>query len=360
MSKKSRIYATATILAVLAGQWASAAADGLSTSAATNHSAGTSSDTSEKAQEVTVTAHRVELEKRAAKFVNQIAATENGDEGLARWEAPPVCPLVAGLPRQDGEYILERLTEIAIGAQVPLADEHCRPNLYILVTAQPEGLLRGMEKRNRTFTFGYNPSLRAETPASVVDEFIKTPRAVRAWYNSAEKDAWGHALSYCPAADIAAIECAGIGLPMLNTSSATQGPMGTPARIQSGCSASHFDPGQVYQCGRAVAGGTHISFNNMWWLSRVFVIVDQKRLRQVKLPQLADYVAMTGFAKLKPNARLGDAPTILTLFNAEPEAAPTGLTDWDKAFLKSLYATEQKSKLQRSQIARQMVREMTP
>ncbi len=124
--------------------------------------------------EVTVTARRLELQKRVSQFVNQIAASENGSEGLARWEAPPACPLVSGLPRQDGEYILERLTQIAIGAGVPLADENCRPNLYILVTGQPEDLLRGMEKRNRVFTFGYNPALRAETPASVVDEFIKT------------------------------------------------------------------------------------------------------------------------------------------------------------------------------------------
>ena len=98
----------------------------------------------------------------------------------------------------------------------------------------------------------------------------------------------------------------------------------------------------------------------MWWLSRVFVVVDQKRLHQVKLRQLADYVAMAGFAKLKPDAHLGDAPTILTLFSAAPQAAPTGMTDWDQTFLKSLYATEQTSRLQRGQIARQMVREIAP
>jgi hypothetical protein len=326
--------------------------------------------------EVTVTAHRLELEKRVAKFVTQIAATENGNEGLARWESPPVCPLVSGLPQHDGEYILERLTQIAIGAGVPLADENCRPNLYIMVTGQPEDLLRGMEKRNRRFTFGYDPASRTETPASVVDEFIKTPLVVKAWYDTAEKDAWGQALSYCPAADIALLECAGIGSGNFNsssstmsrgtspssaamgptTSSASMGTMATPASIQSECSAPHFDPGQLYQCQRAVS--THISFNNMWWLSRVFVIVDQKQLHQVTLRQLADYVAMSGFAKLKPDAHPGDAPTILTLFNAAHEAAPSGLTAWDKAFLTALYATEQKSKLQRSQIARSMLREI--
>lgn len=84
-------------------------------------------DTSERTQEVTVTANRIELEKRVSGFVSQIAAPENGAEGLARWEAPPVCPLVSGLSRQDGEFILERLSEIAHRAGVPLADEHRPP-----------------------------------------------------------------------------------------------------------------------------------------------------------------------------------------------------------------------------------------
>lgn len=113
-------------------------------------------------------------------------------------------------------------------------------------------------------------------------------------------------------------------------------------------------------CGRGTTGGTHLSFNNLWWLSRVFVIVDQKRLHGVKLGQLADYVAMAGFAKLKPDSHLGDTPTILKLFDGAARAAPEGMTEWDRTFLKSLYATVQTSTLQRSQIARQMVREIAP
>lgn len=326
-----RVLAVATTLATLQYAVAWAASEAATSSAPAS--------TASQIPEVTVTARRLELEKRVSKFVNQIAAAENGDEGLARWQVPPACPLVSGLPRQDGEFILERLSEIAHIAGVPLADEHCHPNLYILVTDQPEDLLKGMEKRNRPYTFGYDASLRAETPAGVVDEFIKTPRAVRVWYNSNERDAWGQPLAYCPATEIEAITCV----------------PGDPK-----CYPPHYDAGRVMECGRGTAGGTHLSFNNMWWLSRVFVIVDQKRLHDVKLGQLADYVAMTGFAKLKPEARLGDTPTILKLFDGAPQAAPVGMTDWDRTFLKSLYATEQKSRLQRGQIARQMVREIAP
>jgi hypothetical protein len=282
--------------------------------------------------EVTVTAQRLKLEQRVSKFVEQIAATENGAEGIARWQVPAVCPLVSGLPQKDGEFILERLSEIARMAGVPLADkENCRPNLYVLVTDQPEELLRGMEQRNRGYTFGYDASTDppTETPAAVVDEFIKTPRPVRVWYNSTEKDIWGNPVAYCPASDV---------LPRLYDSKTVM----------------------FIRCSRGIAGGSHIVLSAIWAISSAFVIVDRHRLREVTLGQLADYVAMASFAKLKPGARLEDAPTILKLFDGTPQAAPAGMTEWDQTFLKSLYSTEQTLKMQRGQIARSMVREIAP
>ena len=323
MSQKSPLLAVTCLLSVLGGRgaWVAAA----------------STTASEPLEEVTVTARRVELAPRVEKFVTRIAAAENGGEGLARWEMPPMCPLVSGLPEPDGEFILERVSQIARDAGVPLADEHCRPNLYVLVTDQPEELLRGMEKRNRAFTFGFDASFYPpiETPAGVVDAFINTPRAVRVWYSSAEKDAWGKPLAYCPASEL--------------FSQCVYQPH-SPA----------CDPTQYYRCGSAVAGGTHLEFNSIWTFSRVFVIVDAKRLHGVQLGQLADYVAMSGLAKLKPDPHLDDAPSILKLFDAAPQDAPAGMTEWDQTFLKSLYSTDAKSHLQRTQIARAMVREIIP
>ncbi len=326
-----RILALATALTMMPNAQRSAAAEMPASSAPANPLA-----------EVTVTARRLELEKRVSKFVNQIAATENGAEGLARWGAPPACPLVSGLPQRDGEFILERLSEIARSAGVPLGDEHCRPNLYILVTSQPEDLLKGMEKRNRTYTFGVDASSYppVETPANIVDEFIKTPRPVRVWRNVTENDAWGNPLSYCQSQMV-------LPPPPLCMETSFINP--------AAC-----DPNRYYRCGTAIAGGSHIVLNSIWTLSRVFVIVDRARLKGVTAGQLADYLAMSSFAKLKADAHLEAGTTILTLFNGAPEAAPVGMTAWDQTFLKSLYATEQKSKLQRSQIARQMVREIAP
>jgi len=281
--------------------------------------------------EVTIRAERTKLFGRVLKFVDQIAIPENGgDGGLVRWVVPSVCPLVSGLPRNEGEFILERLSEIARAAQVPLASEHCRPNLYILVTPQPEDLLKGMEKRNRAFTFGFDstpgPFVPTLTPASVVDQFIATPRAVRVWYNTVMQTPDGDPTSQCD-----------IG-PLLYGKNL--GPIYVPCNTWSQSS--------------------HLALNMVSTLRRVFVVVDQQRLQGVSRGQLADYVSLVGLAKLNPDAHLGDAETILRLFDKTPRAAPAGLTDWDQAFLKSLYATEQKLRTQRGLISHEMVREIIP
>jgi hypothetical protein len=57
---------------------------------------------------------------------------------------------------------------------------------------------------------------------------------------------------------------------------------------------------------------------------------------------------------------VADDPTILALFDGAPQAASAGLTASDQAVLKSVYATEQKSVMQRSQIAQDMVRTIAP
>jgi len=299
VSKTSRILALATALAALASQGARAATEEMPPSAASTHSVEAASGTSERQQEVTVTAHRAELEARVSKFVNEITAVETG-EGLPLWHRA-VCPLVWGLTPQENEFIVERISLIARAAAVPLAGGHCRANLFIFVTTQPTQLLHAMERRNFKYNFGDDAYPLA------VDELIATPRAARVWYTSYKR---------------------------------------TPDGLPAGFIVNIRD------------NPSPLSLHVVRWIAHVYVIVDQKRLESVTRGQLADYVALAGLAQLKPGARLGDASTILKLFDGAPQDAPAGMTDWDKDFLKSLYATDQKSTLQRTQIAHQMVHEM--
>jgi hypothetical protein len=295
-------------LAMLADARAATAAEPAATPAASK---------SEALPEVIVSAQRAELVPRVSNFVYQVAALED-QESLPRWQEP-VCPLVTGLPRQEGEFVLGRISEIARAAAVPLAGEHCRPNLYILVTRQPQQLLQAMAKRNFAVTFG------PDALPTVVDEFIANPRPVRVWYSSGMKTPEGAAMH--------------AGAP--NFTLISNGAMTGAPRVYNDSERS-----------------SHLLLSHVWALSVVYEVVDQDRLQGVSRGQFADYVAMVGLADIKPGAHLGDAPTILKLFDGAPQTAPAGISDWDQAFLKSLYATEQRSKLQRNQIARSIVSEI--
>jgi hypothetical protein len=263
--------------------------------------------------EVVVSAKRAQLAPRVSKFVTRIAAREN-EEGLPRWQ-DPVCPLVTGLPRQEGEFVLGRLSEIANAAAVPLAGEHCRPNLFIFVTTEPVELLQVMAKKNRAVTFG-------DATPTTVDQFIATPRPVRVWYNTTMRT-----------------------------------PEGTPPRQGMPNAAQVLGGGlQGVHVYNDLDRTSHILLSKIWGFSYVYVIVDQARLQSISRGQFADYVAMVGLADIKPGASLGDAPTILKRVDGAAQAASDGLSDWDQGFLKSLYSTDQRTKTQSDHIANGIVR----
>jgi hypothetical protein len=265
--------------------------------------------------EVIVNAQRAQLAPRVRAFVNAISVPEQGG-GLARWHAP-VCPQVTGLPRESGEFILWRISEVARGAGVPLAGEHCQPNLFIFLTFDPKQLLTQMEERQRAGAFGQ------ATPVEI-DEFIATPRVARVWYNCT---------------------------------------LETPERLTAG---QGFPPfGQLIGAsglpGKVTADwerASRVTRPEERAFTGVFIVVDKGRLQGATEGQLADYIAMVGLTQIKPGAQLRDAPTILRLFDGAPQAALPGMSSWDQAFVKSLYETEQTVTVQRGEVALGMLGEI--
>ena len=90
----------------------------------------------------------------------------------------------------------------------------------------------------------------------------------------------------------------------------------------------------------------------------VNVVVDRTHLHGISEGQLADYLGMVVLTEIKSTAHLGDAQTILKLFDGPPEAAPDGLSDWDRAFLDILYHPEKSLAVPRSLIGRRIVDEL--
>src|SRR5665213_1860994 len=214
-----------------------------------------------------------ELSPRLASYVNQIAALEPAylapdleypTIGLLPGWRDKVCPQVSGLTRQQGEFVLARLSDIARAAGIRVSGHDCKPNIFIYVTDRPRDLLKSMEQRNPIGMFGYRGR------PYLIDQFIDTPRPVRVWYNVAE--------------------------------------------------------------------GAEVSFR--FAFAGILVVADRAQLQHLSLGQLADYLGIVSFAEIKPGAHVGDDPTILKLFDGNPQVAPSGMSDWDQVFLKTLYDTE--------------------
>ncbi|HEY1215922.1 MAG TPA: hypothetical protein VGE93_20025, partial [Bryobacteraceae bacterium] len=257
---------------------------------------------------VTINARRErEIKSQINKFVSGAIFTYLNDS-LERWNRP-VCPLVAGLPRERAEFILARVSQIARDSNAPLGPEHCRPNLYVVVTDSPDLLLEKWSKRDRRMFNLCNGM-------GYVTEFLHSRQPVRVYYNAKFSSEGG-------GRDASALELDGLNID-----------------FSSGCIASG-------------AAGTRLSYGAVQELTSVIIVVDSRQTTNCNMGQLADYIAMVGLAQIRAQADTGTAPSILLLFR-ESAPQPRGLSPWDEAFLHSLYATSQSSVLEVAMIKRRM------
>jgi hypothetical protein len=250
---------------------------------------------------------RETLERRVNTFVSSIT-TSPYQESLAQWQKEiPICPEVSGLPYEDGEYVLARLSQIARDAGASLAGEICSVNLRVVVTSVPDELTAEWSQRS--------PGMFGDASTSKLREFLKTTAPVRVWYNTTFFQ--------------------GNGLPckiILNDA--------LPYCEQDAESA------QV----RIVALRDFFS---------VIVVVDANKIKGISMGQLAGYIGMVGLAEIRINAKLGDAPTILRLFTDPANAPPLGLSIWDEAYLKALYHTQHDDRTQLRAIKTSIIKEVT-
>lgn len=248
---------------------------------------------------------RAAIERQVRTFVNAIAV-KPGEESLARWQSQiPLCPLVAGMPSKDGEYILSRVSKIAAAAGAPLASANCKGNFYVIVTSDPEGVIKAWSKRDVRL-FGDE----ADQGGAKIREF-NAARSIRVWYNT----------------EFYRLD----GTPLGNSE------------------------GRTNDSARA----TRLETNNYRALSSIIVLVDTRHLKNVSFGQVAAYVSMIGLVQLRPQANVTDMPTILNLF-ADPAKAPPALTAWDESFLKAVYQTRSTDKAQLAAIKSAMVEDVAP
>lgn len=253
---------------------------------------------------VTVEAQRRRalIDKQVSEFVYSIAGSARV-ESLARWNVP-VCVATAGLTAPEAEFVKHRFARIAMDADVPLGGPGCGPNFVVIVTPEPEKLLKAWwSEEHRLFN--------RDRGVGGVNRFIQSDQPVRVWHNA--------------------------------------------CNAPPGISAAAFST--IDHCGVGRTG-SRLTWAVVRAIYTAIVAVDLTKIEGLTFGQVADYVALVGLAQVRPSPELGEVPTILRLFATSGTDPPKGMTEWDQSFLKAVYATTDGSVTEVSQIRIRMSEEL--
>jgi hypothetical protein len=258
---------------------------------------------------VEVTGSREQMRREIQTFVHKVTRLEG--EFVGRW-GTFVCPMVVGGSDVQAQFMQRRLIEVQDKVRKERSDprRECRPNLFVIITDEADQVLADWKTRD--------PGMfRWKTREGVSRSGGAGP--VRTWHNAIVEPADGG--------------------PSTGSRLHTNLPSGKPS-----CPLS----------GRIVAG--------CWeHITAVVVLVDARATGKATLAQLADFISVVSLSQIDLSADLGGVDSILRLFaQPQPEVPPTGLTEWDYAFLNGLYRASYSPKDQQRDISARMVRELAP
>jgi len=251
-------------------------------------------------EQAAVPAQRDRLKQEVDAFVSN-TIIHHDDAALERWNNE-VCPLVAGLNKEQGEFILARFSLTAKAAGAPLGDEKCNPNLFIVFSKDPEPGLRRLADHHDARAFN-------DETKTQLKQFVETPRPARVWYNAGKTSVEGTLL-------VAAI---------LDPSSGAARHFPAPQGL---------DP--VYnRVSPDFSSRVNESPTTRDILS-VIVVVDTTLVRKLNFGQISDYIGMIGLAHIDLENDLGSAPTILHVFKDSGDARPMEMTEMQTAMLNEI------------------------
>ncbi len=252
--------------------------------------------------EVIVQGRRLEVMTR--DFVNTVGAPARG-RGLARWDRS-ICAGVMNLDRETSQYIVDRISTVALDLGLQPGAPGCDPNILIFAAVEANSFTRSIvQSRPRLFS---GTGSGRDLGYAALRRFQDVDRPVRWWGVSAPIDSDNGQI---------AVRTRGF------SSTAGAGP--------NGDSAMNFAP--TINVGAASRLSTQIVDT----VQRIFVIIDIDQVNRVSPAQLGDYLAMVTLAQIDPDAETGGYATVLNLFDDQTQT--DGMTNWDRAYLKGLYDT---------------------
>lgn len=234
-----------------------------------------------------------QLEALVRGFVREVSQPAN-NRGLARWNRP-ICVGVVNLRNDVGQYVIDRISDIARELEVEAGEPGCRPNILIVAADDGAALASAIvEDRPRNFDLRHNGT---DAGTRAFRNFRTGDQPVRWWQIS------------------------------------------MPINSDNGERAVRL-PGDEQPPQIRVFAASRLRTQIRDDMVRSVIIVDVERLGGANLAQLADYLALVALAQVDAEGDTSSYPTILNLFE-DPASAPAGLTAWDRSYLTALYEHDQ-------------------
>lgn len=231
------------------------------------------------------------LREQVETFVDDVTAPATG-WGPARWdERSGICVGVVNLRPDAAQAMADRVSEVALDLGLTVGEPGCSPNILVIATDDAPALATALVQQSpNAFRPRYSGAARR-------------PSALRAFQSSDSPVRWWH-----------------VSMPIIR---------------ETGQPAVRLPGGDVPWI---PSWGSRLTSPITSKLLRAYVIIDIDQAEGLSFSQLADYVAMVAFAQIDPDADVSGFPTILNVFG-NPTIA-FGMTDWDEAYLGSLYGAE--------------------
>jgi len=232
-----------------------------------------------------------DMAARGASATDDLIVTATS-EGAARWDRP-ICIGVTGLRPDVAQSIVDRVSQRAYSVGLTPGEAGCTSNVLVIFSNDADGQARSISGESTDPASGLGRSGTTLGRAAFAD-FLTTDRPVRWWQVSRTVTDAGEVVDRNERA-------------------------GEPQRVL------------VPETGR-LRRATHLEF------SHAIVIVDMTQVAGVRFDALADYIAMAALSGIDGRSNLSGRSTVMNLFGPATNR-PTGLTDWDMAYLRALYTS---------------------
>jgi hypothetical protein len=228
-----------------------------------------------------------ERDKQITDFIGALTKAPVGGQ-ISRFEEK-ACPTALGLAPAQNKIVADRMRTVAKAAGVPLGDEKCDPNVFVVVAQNKAAVLKDLRSKYADHLGDRGPVYNKSSPAST-------------WFLEGLLDANG---------------------------------------IPVGVKEDTGDGASGYYTVEMGSGSSRLRAPSRPHFLAAVLVVEAPAIAGLTTTQLADHAAMRLFARTDPNrVATTSAPTILTVLDApEGSEVPVTMTQWDFGFLKALYTS---------------------